>query len=190
VLSALVLTPSPAAPDPAHATSVTGYEPQRSGLLGDEHPAHFTIEAIHRIPSGSYRSLEPHKLAKRLACYHPCSTRAHLPLSAFVGSHQLLCACSDTVRPCDVLRTLLQVVSRPTLDVRSLPPIRLCPRRLRRPAPRRATPRAPRQRDPRAFQAAPQQATSPLQLPRRPAVRQRTGTAAESTAARHRLHRS
>jgi hypothetical protein len=84
-LSALVLTPSPAAPEPAHATRVTGYEPQRSGVLGDKQPAHFTIEAIHCIPSCSYRSLEPHKLAKRLACYPPRSPRAHWPLPAFVG---------------------------------------------------------------------------------------------------------
>jgi hypothetical protein len=73
LISALVLTPSPAAPDLAHATRVTGYEPQRSGVLEDEQPAHFTIGAIHRIPSCSYRSLEPHKLAKRLACYPPRS---------------------------------------------------------------------------------------------------------------------
>jgi hypothetical protein len=121
--SALLLTPSLAAPDPAHTIRVTGYEPQCSGVLGDEPPAHFTIEAIHRIPSRSYRSLEPHKLAKRLACYHPRSPRAHLPRR----TPQSLRACSDAVRPSYVLWTLVQVVSWPTLDVRYLPPICLRP---------------------------------------------------------------
>jgi hypothetical protein len=80
MLSALVLTPSSAAPDPAHTIRVTGYEPQRSGVLGDEQPAHFTIEEIPCIPSRSYRSPEPRNLAKRVACHHLCPARTFPPL--------------------------------------------------------------------------------------------------------------
>jgi hypothetical protein len=119
-LSALVLTPSPAAPAPASPHGLIGYEPQRSGVLGDEQPAHFTIEVIPRIPSRSNRSPEPRILAKRIAC-------PHSPLPAFVGPLLPLCACSDIVRPCHGLRTLVQVVPWPTLDVRLSPPARLRP---------------------------------------------------------------
>jgi hypothetical protein len=68
-----------------HALRVTGYEPQRSGVLGDKQPAHFTFEEIPRIPSRSNRSPEPRILAKRIACHHPRSPRAFPPHSAFVG---------------------------------------------------------------------------------------------------------
>jgi hypothetical protein len=95
-LSALVLTPSSAAPAPASPHGLLGYEPQRSGVLGDEQPAHFIIEEIPRIPSRSNRSPEPRSLAKRIACYHPRSPCAFSPLSAFVG-HPSRSACARTL---------------------------------------------------------------------------------------------
>jgi hypothetical protein len=109
-LSALVLAPSPAAPDPAHAICDTGYEPQRLGVRGNKSPAHFTIEEIHRTPSRSNCSLESHKLVKQLVCLHPGSAHAHWPIHAFVGSSHLLRARSDIVQSCYFLRTLFQVV--------------------------------------------------------------------------------
>jgi hypothetical protein len=160
MLSALVLTPSPAAPDPAHAIHVTGYEPQHSGVLGDEQPAHFTIEEIPCIPSRSCCSPEPGNLAKRIACYHLCPART---LPGLIGPLPSLYACSDTVRPCHALWTLVQSDFRPTLNMRPAGQSVCAPCHLRRLAARRATPHAPRQRDPRAFQAAPQP-------PRHPAV--------------------
>jgi hypothetical protein len=81
------------------------------------------------------------------------------------------------------LRTLVQSVFWPALDVWKHRQFVCAPRRLRRLSPRRAAPPASRQHDPRAFLAAPQP-------PRRPAVWQRIGTAAESTAVGHCLHRS
>jgi hypothetical protein len=110
VLSALVLKPLPAAPDPALAIRVTGYEPQRSGVLGDKQFAHFTIEEIPSITSRSSCSSEPGNLAKRIACHHLCPART---LPALVGLLPLLGACSDTVRPCHVLWTLVQSVPTP-----------------------------------------------------------------------------
>jgi hypothetical protein len=85
MLSALVLTLSPAAPDPAHALHVTGYKPLRSNVLGDEQTAHFTIEEIPRIPSCSNRSPEPCSLAKQIASYHPCPACVSLLLPSFIG---------------------------------------------------------------------------------------------------------
>jgi hypothetical protein len=67
MLSALVLTLSPATPDSVHALHVTGYEPQRSGTLGDKQPAHFTIEEIPCTPSRSHHSLDTSP--KRLSAY-------------------------------------------------------------------------------------------------------------------------
>jgi hypothetical protein len=181
-LSALVLTPSPAAPAPATPHGLTGYEPQRLGVLGDEQPVHFTIEEIPRIPSRSNRSPEPRTLAKRIACNHPRSPRA-FAAPRLRRTPQSLRACSDTVRPCHGLRTLVQVVLWPTIACARRRRFICARRRLRRPSPCRATPPASRQRDSRAFPAAPQ-------LPRRPAARQRIGTTAESTAVWQRLHRS
>jgi hypothetical protein len=79
IKSVHVLTPSSAAPDPAHATRIIGYEPQRSGVLEDKQHMRFTIEEVLRIPSCSYYSSEPGKLAKQFACHHPCPLRTLLP---------------------------------------------------------------------------------------------------------------
>jgi hypothetical protein len=181
MLSALVLTPSLAAPDPAHAIRVTGYEPQRSGVLGDEQPAHFTIEEIPCIPSRSYRSLcrawrshKAHCLLSLVPCAHaPCSRRSP-SVTLRVLRH-----CSTVPRSSDTSPKCSSAYARRASCRRSV----CAPRRFRRLTPRRATPRASRQRDTRAFQAAPQP-------PCRPVVRQRIGTAAESTAVRQHLHRS
>jgi hypothetical protein len=127
IISVLVLTPLPGAPDPAHAIRVTGNEPQRSGILGDKQTTHFTIKEIHRIPSRFYCSLERRILAKRLACHHPRSPCAQFPLLAFGGPLQPLRACSDTVQLCYDLRTLVQVALRPMLNMHSPPPICLLP---------------------------------------------------------------
>jgi hypothetical protein len=185
-LSALVLTPSPAAPDLAHAICVTGYEPQRSGVLGDEQPVHFTIEEILRIPSRSYRCPEPGKLAKRFAGHHLCPTRT---LLALVGPLPTLCACSDTVRPCHVLQTLVQVVPWPTLNAQ--PAANLF-------APLAASvgsllvalrPAHPASGTLGHFWLLCSRHVAPQQ-PCRPAVWQRISSAAQSTAVWQRLHQS
>jgi hypothetical protein len=116
LISALVLTPSPAAPAPAGPHGLIGYEPQSSGVLGDKQPTHFTIEEILRIPSSSYCSLEPGKLAKRFASYHLCPTRT---LLALVGSFLVALRVPDTARPCHALWTLVRSVSWPTFDAHS-----------------------------------------------------------------------
>jgi hypothetical protein len=113
VLSALVLTPSPAAPGPAHAPRVTGYDPRRSGVLGDKQTAHFTIEEIPCISSCSNHSPEPAISQSKLLVII-CALHAHP--SHLSDPSPLLCMCLDTVRPCYALWTLVQSVLRLTLN--------------------------------------------------------------------------
>jgi hypothetical protein len=154
-----------------HDINVHVYEPQCSGALGDYNPRTSPLRQSIASPPApialwSLTSLQS-DLRVILPHLHARTCRSS-PSSDPSVAPRVLRHCSTVPRPLDTRPSRSLAYNR----VRSSPQFVCAPRRLRRLAPRRATPPTSRQRDSQAFPAT-------LQPPHRPAVRQRTGTAAE-----------